>query len=494
MTPNAVASRHVHSPDLRFGPCIEVLIKPAEHRLIADIAGKIRSAQPDLRPAAPSMDEPTPGLHGGSRLVIEDHREIPLCRDLGSSLEERALFMAGDGDVVLASEPRCAEFEDYCRNLLGLGRVVVKRLAGPAHMPLPTRCSADAASMSDLLELARTTGDLDLVPYIGTASVWGLARVLAAAGVRINVAAPPAALTSRVNNKLWFVEMVRSLVGPEAAPATWEAASVAELADHLEELARCHEGLVVKVAESAGGRGIVRLDGATIRSRGAAAVVRRLARRLGNDGWTGRYPLQVGVWEHPILASPSVQVWIPLAGDGDPTVQGVYEQCLDGGYRFAGAFTTTLPERWNLTLATEAVRLGMLLQALGYFGPCSFDGILVGSRLADATLRWVECNGRWTSTSLAQLTAWRLTGNTDLPLVTIQHHGAVPARSFDSMVRLLGGDAFHKRDDGSGAVIMAPRRMLDGTGLCLLVVGPNVTFVGELARDLSERFSDRTHR
>ena len=361
-------------------------------------------------------------------------------------------------------------------------------------MPLPTQCSADAASMSDLLELARTTGDLDLVPYIGTASVWGLARVLAAAGVRINVAAPPAALTSRVNNKLWFVEMVRSLVGPEAAPATWEAASASELADHLEELARCHEGLVVKVAESAGGRGIVRLDGATIRSRGAAAVVRRLARRLGNDGWTGRYPLQVGVWEHPILASPSVQVWIPLAGDGDPTVQGVYEQCLDGGYRFAGAFTTTLPERWNLTLATEAVRLGMLLQALGYFGPCSFDGILVGSRLADATLRWVECNGRWTSTSLAQLTAWRLTGNTDLPLVTIQHHGAVPARSFDSMVRLLGGDAFHERDDGSGAVIMAPRRMLDGTGLCLLVVGPNVTFVGELARDLSERFSDRTHR
>ncbi|HEY5684367.1 MAG TPA: hypothetical protein VIY70_03250 [Acidimicrobiia bacterium] len=494
MTPSAVASRHVPSPDLRVGPCFEVSVKPAEHRRIADVAVAIRSAQPDLRPVAPSVDEPVSGLREVPRLVVEDHREIALCRDLGSSLEERALFMAGDRDVVVASEPRCAEFEDYCRNLLGLGRVVVKRLAGPPHMPLPTRCSADAELMSDLLGLAGATGDLDLVPYIGTASVWGLARVLAAAGVRVSVAAPPAALTSRVNNKLWFVEMVRSLAGPEAAPPTWEAASAADLADHLEELARCHEGLVVKVAESAGGRGIVRLDGATIRARGAAAVVRRLARRLGNDGWTGGYPLQVGVWEHPILASPSVQVWIPLAGDGDPTVQGVYEQCLDGGYRFAGAFTTTLPEHWNLTLATEAVRLGLLLQALGYFGPCSFDGILVGSRLGDASLRWVECNGRWTSTSLAQLTAWRLTGITGLPLVTIQHHGAVPARSFDSVLRLVGADAFHLREDGSGAVIMAPRRMLDGTGLCLLVVGPNVTYVGELARDLSERFSDRTNR
>ena len=494
MTPNAVASRRVPSPDLRLGPCVEVPIEPADRLQIADIAAAIRSAQPDLRPAVPSLDEPTVGLRGGSRLVVEDHREISLCRDLGWSLEERALFMAGDGDVVLASAPRCHEFEDYCRHLLGIGRAVVKRLAGPPHMPLPTRCSADAASMSELVELAGATGHLDLVPYIGTASVWGLARVLAAAGVRISVAAPPAALTSRVNNKLWFVHLVRSVGGPEAAPQTWEASGVAELVDRLEELARCHEGLVVKVAESAGGRGIVRLDGATIRTRGASAVVHRLARLLGNDGWTGRYPLQVGVWEDPILSSPSVQVWIPSAGDGDPTVQGVYEQCLDGGYRFAGAFTTTLPEAWNVTLATQAVRLGLLLQALGYFGPCSFDGILVGSRLADATLRWVECNGRWTSTSLAQLAAWRLTGITDRPVVTIQHHGAVPARSFDSVLRLLGSDAFHVREDGSGAVIMAPRRMLDGTGLCLLVVGQNVRHVGELAKDLSERFSAPTHR
>jgi hypothetical protein len=494
MTPNAVASRRVPSPDLRLGSSVEVPIDPAEHRRIADIATAIRSAQPDLRPAAPSMDEPTPGLRGGSRLVVEDHREISLCRDLGWSLEERALFMAGDGDVVLASAPRCPEFENYCRHLLGLGRAVVKQLAGPPHMPLPTRCLADAAAMSELIDLAGATGDIDLVPYIGTASVWGLARVLTAAGVRVSVAAPPAALTSSVNNKLRFVRLVRSVAGPEAAPPTWEAAGVTELVDHLEELARCHEGLVVKVAESAGGRGIVRLDGATIRARGARAVVRRLGRRLGNDGWTGRYPLQVGVWEDPILASPSVQVWIPAAGHGDPTVQGVYEQCLDGGYRFAGAFTTTLPEHWNVTLATEALRLGLLLQALGYFGPCSFDGILVGSRLADATLRWVECNGRWTSTSLAQLAAWRLTGIADLPLVTIQHHGSVPARSFDSVLRLLGGDAFHVREDGSGAVVMAPRRMLDGTGLCLLVVGPSVGHVGELAQDLSERFSGRTHR
>jgi hypothetical protein len=37
---------------------------------------------------------------------------------------------------------------------------------------------------------------------------------------------------------------------------------------------------------------------------------------LVERGWHGSYPLVVGVWDHPVIASPSVNVWIPRSEEG----------------------------------------------------------------------------------------------------------------------------------------------------------------------------------
>ena len=54
-------------------------------------------------------------------------------------------------------------------------------------------------------------------------------------------------------------------------------------------------------------------------------------------------PLLVGVWELPLVASPSVQLWIPHRTTGAPVVEGTFEQIVEEG-QFAGAPSSTLPE------------------------------------------------------------------------------------------------------------------------------------------------------
>src|SRR5947209_13015601 len=41
-------------------------------------------------------------------------------------------------------------------------------------------------------------------------------------------------------------------------------------------------------------------------------------------GWA--FPLVAGAWDDPVVDSPSVQLWVPPAGDGLPVVEGVFSQ------------------------------------------------------------------------------------------------------------------------------------------------------------------------
>ena len=98
----------------------------------------------------------------------------------------------------------------------------------------------------------------------------------------------------------------------------------------------------------------------------------------------------VTAWEVPVLASPSAQLWIPAPDDGGPVVEGVFDQTVVGEVAaFGGVAPSALPPNWRNRVATEEVRLGTLLQVLGYFGRCSFDSILIGRDMMRAELHWV---------------------------------------------------------------------------------------------------------
>lgn len=463
---------------------------PRRVERIEELAVRLLESDEDLADPRWRRRQIAPGLGTGPALIFEDHSEIPMAPADSHTLEYRMAWFARDLDVVGLAAGRVRAFERHLSDDLALGRFGVVAPAPQPGAPLARRLAEDRLAMDALTERA-AAGGLTIVPYIGTRSVWHLAEQLAQhTGADVRVAGPPPDLTERVNNKLWFAQRVRELLGPGALPKTLVASDPRELTAHLRSLARRGGRLIVKVPSSSGGRGIVAFEASTVAPSRVEATIRRLEEVLSRSGWDGRYPLLVGTWDDPVVASPSAQVWIPHPEQGPPIVEAICDQMLDE-VRFVGASTTRLPVRVQGRLRRDALQLAALLQRLGYFGRCSFDSVLVGTRPSTAQIHWLECNGRWSSVGIASTAIRRVAGiRPDRPFVVVQTESPQgPKRSFEEVLAILGGDSFHRRSDGTGALVLSPRRVMNGTGLNLAVIARSAAEAQGVARRLLARFS-----
>ncbi|HVW33182.1 MAG TPA: hypothetical protein VHL53_11635, partial [Acidimicrobiia bacterium] len=420
------------------------------------------------------------GAGDGPALIFEDHGEIPLFTGADPSpLEYRSMLLAGDGDLFALAGSRNPDFEAYGRDVLRLGTVeILARPDGPARA-LPDALRADRASMTRLVRRAREHGALTVVPYLSTAAAWELAGAIAAgSGADVSVLAPPPVLAARVNDKSWFSARVAEVLGPDAIPETGWAADPFELTGALHLLAKRHSRLVVKMPDSAGGVGNVVLDSAVVARLDHDRLLAHVWEQTGRAGRGWTFPLLVGAWDHPVVDSPSVQLWVPPTGDSLPIVEGVFSQVLKGARgTFVGAAPTGLPAGWQARLATEAVRLARLFQELGYVGRCSFDAVLAGSDLESAAVHWVDANGRWGGVSIALTAANRLTGDWQRrPFVIVQRSRLrMEPRPLPAVLDAIGPQLFRPSDGRTGAVVLAPCRLVEGTGLNLMVLAADVT-------------------
>lgn len=456
---------------------------------IEQLVDRLRAAEPAL--AAPAVFGPdvAAGIGPGPALLIEDHSAIalaPKCAD--SRLEYRILFLAGDGDMAVVGRARDTVFEAFCFDLLGLKRVDVMHPLGKAQTPLALRCARDPAIMKRVVERARRAGGLNVLPYMGSGHVWQLAHAIAdEAGLPVWVAAPPPRLMQRVNDKLWFARLVADLLGPRALPPTYEAHGPTALAGRVAALTRHNDRVVVKLPDSSGAAGNLVLDAAPLRGLSPTALRDRLVALTRSLGWADRFPVAVGVWEIPVVDSPSVQMWIPDGKDGPPVVQGVFSQVVGGDVgEFVGAAPCALPECWRHRLAREAVTIGAVFQGLGYFGACALDALITGDRLETAELRWIECNGRWGGVSLPLVLADRLAGDgRRLAVVVMQktRDEPGPGHSFDAVLEALRGHIYHPDVGRSGVVPLTPACFADGTGIHLITLADSV----DAARREAER-------
>ena len=310
---------------------------------------------------------------------------------------------------------------------------------------------------------------------MGTGGVWSLAGAIAAQSRReVRVAAPPPRLTRRVNDKIWFGERVTEVLGRGALPPAYTAFSFSALVRRILALARRHASVAVKLPDSAGSVGNFVLESADLVRQTPRLLRDRLHEMLAEAGWRGDFPLQAIGWEQPVLASPSVQLWIPTGEHGLPVVEGVFDQFLRGTTAaFTGAAPSELPARWQQRLAQEAVRLGLLFQTLGYFGRCSFDAILIGQGTDGWQLHWVECNGRWGGVSIPMTLANRLVGNwRRRPFVVVDRRGlrALP-RGLDSVLAQMNSELFVPGTHPTGVVVLSPGRLEAGSGFEIMVLG-----------------------
>jgi len=461
------------------------------------LAERIRKQEPNLDTTLPFGGQVRPGLGSCPSLVIEDHSWIALFEAVGdASYSYRACVLAAPGDSVAVGIGRCPAFEDYCRTTLGLGDFeVVSPGHGRPTESLALRCARDPDLIAQLAAKARAFDGMNVLPYMGTGGAWHLAgRIAEASDTPVSVAAAPPNLTRRVNNKLWFAGCMKQALGQSAQPETFAAYGLAALTKKAAILARRHAGIAVKLPSSASSAGNVVLDARDFAAMPARRLRAHIDRQLQMTGWRGDYPLMVTTWEAPVLSSPSVQLWIPLAQAGKLSVEGIFDQVLSGpAAEFVGAVPSTLSEPLRLRLADEAAALGHLFQRLGYFGRCSFDSIIVGETEETAQVHWIECNGRWGGTSIPMTLANRLIGDWSHADVLIAERNdfSGPPWPFEEFCDQLGALLFRHGGPPRGIVALSPSRIEAGTGYELLVLASGPKDAADSISRVAEAFLAR---
>jgi hypothetical protein len=301
-----------------------------------------------------------------------------------------------------------------------------------------------------------------------------LASAIAAqSGAEVSVAAAPPRLTRRVNDKLWFLERVREALDESASPLTYSAFGPAALAARIRALASRSPRVAVKVPDSAGSLGNVMIRSETIVGQSLAQIRQSILDVLAMRGWQDTYPLMVGIWDHPVMASPSVNVWVPHREDGPPIIEGVFTQVLRGEKAtFVGAEPSNLPKPVEDRILLGTTCLAHYFQKLGYFGRCGFDAILFGDSIDRAEIHWIECNGRWGGVSIPITVANRLVGDWAKKSIIIVQRTRLqmPPRSLEAVLERLKGYLFSPANSHEGVVLLAPARLIDGSGLNVMVI------------------------
>lgn len=476
-------------PTLPICAAAAVDIAPEERQRLSDIAAKLLRQEPLLASTVAFGPRVRAGIGAGPAVFFEDGSEIALARHSNSAHEYRSLLLAGTGDLVIVGGAREPAFEDYCARQLNLGRPSVIRAAPVVRgrpQPLAVRCRRDRPLLGRIVRAARRGGELSLITYMATGGVWRLAgRIAEESGVDVHVAGPPPRLCRRVNDKIWFARRVREVLGRDALPLSYASFGPVALAARLAALAKHFERLVIKVPSSAGSAGTIVLRASELRGRKLVDIRDRLVDALTARGWSGTYPLMIGVWEYPVIDAPSVQLWIPPPDQGLPLVEGVFSQIVEGDIAaFGGAVPSSLPGAQRQRLADEATRLGFVFQRLGYFGRCSLDAVLVGDDLSGAELHWVECNGRWGGVSIPMTLLNRLLNcRRDVEYVILQDAPVLAhPMPFHAVHAALRSQLLKPGKRAAGVVLLSPGPTSRGTGLHFAAIDHDQTSAQHTAR------------
>lgn len=476
-------NRPRHQRDLSPRAAIPVIerfhapVSAAERERLTGLAQKLQHDDPSLDRTDMFGSEVACGADDGPAVLIGDQREIGLFDALQEqTLEHRIAWLAGPGDIVIF-ERNLANFNQFVRETLDLEDLKIIPIGPPVRNPvaIASRCLESPEIFGQLIAVARKNHKCQIIPHMGAGSAWMLAGAIAdAAGVPVRVAAPPPRLTRMVNDKIWFANRVRDVLGADALPPTFAAFGPAAIAARIARIARNAERVIVKTPDSAGSMGNVALDAKSVRGLPLADVRRLVLALLRARGWHGSYPLLVGLWDVTATASPSVQLWIPRRDQGPPIIEGIFEQRLTGPEsEFIGAVPYRGAPAIIGKMAEEASRLGWLLQALGYFGRCSFDCLISTDPAGSQNPRWIECNGRWGGVSIPMTLANRLCGaNGHDGMVVIQDSQRAPAFAGFGRAWNALGPLLYRRGAEKGIVPLSAVCFVRGTGIHLVAMAP----------------------
>lgn len=461
---------------------------------IARLASGILAAEPRIGEVEPFGPNVRQGLGEGMAIFLGDAAEIRLLSVPGEVHHDyRLVWLARSGDTAVIGGPASAEFEDYQRQTLGepgVRYLHVETERNGIRRPAPIVCLKEESVYRRLCGICSGQDDITLMPHISTGTIWGLAAQLARdTGARVNVAGSPPLLTRRVNDKLWFGDIVSRLLGAAAIPEKRSAFCGSALVRHVIDLGGKWDRLVLKVPDSAGSAGNVLVQMEELRGLRPGEVLAELRARVDTLGAGIPYPLAVEVWDANVLSSPSAQLWIPRPEDGPPLFEGIYEQILEGEQKaFAGAAMAMLPPDLEEAFSVQAMEIAVLFQKLGYFGRCSFDAILTGPSIEKARILWVECNGRWGGVSIPMSLVNRLPERDRFAAhVIVQEKGLEERPLRFAVARRIVEEYERERNGDIQLILLSPGVLEAGRGVHLLVRAATREAALETSREVMAR-------
>jgi len=450
----------------------------AERAAVVRLAGRLLRERPrlaleeDFRNLVPQRLEDAPTLHLDDLSTIA-RPERGLNIDF---YQERARLRAGSGDCVASSAPAANGYEAYCREKLRLGRVEwLHPRPLKNRLRIAEACWEDEEVRSLLVRRIQADELRYLHPHMGTFAVWELGALLRdASGCPIQVIAPPPRVAAWVNDKVAFAEVVSRLFGPSLVPRTASACNFAILAQRVQELARTSPTIAIKLPNSAGGEGNVVLESKSLAGESLGALREQLKRVLARLNWHGESELLVDSWESDVICSPSAQLWIPPADEGEPIVEGIFSQVIEGPTgNFVGCVAATLACDITQEIATRCWLLGYLFQRLGYVGRCSFDLILVGTTPASSRIEFIECNGRWGGTSAPMTLMNRLFGDWSVQpyTATLCEAPGLDQLSFAQLLDAAGPNLLDLTSASGHILFFIPGRMAARSAIDVIAIG-----------------------
>ncbi len=435
------------------------------------------------------------GMNAGCKLILAGQREVALFSGREARLiEYRMVALAGANDILVLHR-RDADFEHYLSEYLGISGIYCIELPSLPSVCMATQLRQDSQLFSHICDIASKAGSLTLHAYLTTGNVWRLAQAIAEACERpVSVCGPSSRISRRVNDKLWFADCLKNLLGPDSIPSSFAAYGPAAAVGHVRRLARTSRRIVVKVPQSAGSMGNIAFDREQIEATDNAVLRQQMLDLLYSRGWRDAYPFLIGVWDCNVKSSPSVQMWIPDSDEGDPIIEGVFEQNVTGpSGTFIGASKAEITGETRACLIEDAQMIGFLFQQLGYFGRCSLDAIISVDGGGDCKVQWIECNGRWGGVSLPMTLAHRI-----LPcdgaggMVVMQPTGAeVNIHPLAETLSRLGDLLFRKGSSGKGIVLTSPPAPTGDPQMSMLALASEQIVAAEIAMQAIERLGSQ---
>lgn len=486
---------------LPVSPIRKVYISDNDRREISRRAARLLQADRHLSSTAFFGTNVRAGNGAAPAILIGDNSEIPLLPPAGqNTLEYRIALLADQDDLIIVACDRYPDFENYMAGLLGLQKIEVlqarQTTAGPS-LPTARRCVENRELFNILCDHVLANGGTTLVPHISTGTVWVLAKRLNEATNRpIFVAAPPPNLAARVNDKIWFGNIVVKLLGQTAVPTKFSAFGPAALTGHVHRLAERWEKLVIKIPDSAGSAGNFPVSSPVVREMDARTLQRYLRSLVTANGLPTPFPLMVEVWDCDVLSSPSVQLWIPDKADGDPIIEGVYDQFLVGDEaRFVGAAQIDLPDNLDKALCRDAFRIALLAQELSYFGRFSLDAVIAAGSTGQPVIHWIECNGRWGGVSLPMTFLKRIFRSRALPAHIVVHRSELrfSGMPFQTALNRLRGQLYEMDSEPEGVILITPGGLEKGTAVHMIAIGSTQEDATQCADKALATLFDRAH-